>query len=197
MHLQDQLHKTTKSKHQKTKADELCITFEGLNDFPYVMWQSTWELDWDLVKGLYDFCIGILAYIVNDKVLHQWWSTASAQGAQCWTSCDADNLLYSHAVLLLLVPINLLDPPKGREQNKQETRLAQYIYSTVVVFIQPGQTLIPVREAADFLKDCHGDIICEGHSCRWCILCKLPSYEMLKFFPVIPHMPFLALLVSS
>ena len=67
------------------------------------------------------------------------------------------------------------------------------MYSAVVVFIHPGQTLIPITEAVSLLKDCHGDIIHEDCSCGWCALCKLSSYKMSRFFPVIPHMPFLAL----
>ena len=120
LHFQEWLHKTTKSKHQKTKADELLITFEDLNNFPYIMQQSTWVLD--CVKGLYDFHLGIPAYIVDDEVLHQWLSKASSHGTQSWTDSDAEDLLYSHAVLLSLVPLNLLDPAQGRQQNKQGTR---------------------------------------------------------------------------
>ena len=37
----------SKSKKHKDKADEYWITFEHLEKFPYVMWQTAWELDWD------------------------------------------------------------------------------------------------------------------------------------------------------
>ena len=59
--LQEQLQKSSKSKHQKTKPDEQCITFKELTGFPYVMWQSAWELDWDRMKALYDFRLGVSA----------------------------------------------------------------------------------------------------------------------------------------
>ena len=48
--LQDLLEcNSSKSKKLKDKADEYCITFENLEQHPYVMWQSAWELDWDKV----------------------------------------------------------------------------------------------------------------------------------------------------
>ena len=122
---------------------------------------------------------------------------ASSLGTQSWTDCDTKDLLYSHAVLLSLAPLNLLDPVEGREQNKQGTGPAQYVYSAMVVFVHPTQTLIPIMEGVNFLKVCHDDIVHEGCSCGWCILCKMPSYETSRFFPMIPHMPHLALQVSS
>ena len=35
-----------------------------------------------------------------------------------------------------------------------------------------------------------------GHSSGWCILCKLPCYETSRYFPAIPHQPFLALSIT-
>ena len=149
------------------------------------------------MKGLYDFCLSVLAAIADDAVLDQWSPTASSLGVQSWTDCDAKDLLYSHAVLLLLAPLNQLDPAEGREQDKQGTRLTQYMYSAMVVSIHPTQILIPITEAVNFLKVCHDDIVHEACSCRWCVLCKLPSYEISRFFPMIPHMPYLVLPASS
>ena len=70
--------KSSKSKNMKDKADEYRITFENLEQYPYVMWQSTWELDWDKVQALYNLCIGIPAFIVDDSVVVQWSPTASS-----------------------------------------------------------------------------------------------------------------------
>ena len=39
----------SKSKKLKDKADEYHITFENLEQYPYIMRQSAWELDWDKV----------------------------------------------------------------------------------------------------------------------------------------------------
>ena len=161
------------------------------------MWQSAWELDWDKVKSLYDFCLSIPAYNVDDAVLDQWLPMASSLGAQYWMDSDADDILYSHAVLLSLAPLNLLDPVNGREQDKQVTGPKQYVYSTIVVFVHPGQMLVTILEAITFFKVHHDDIVQDGHSCGWCILCKLPSYETSWFFPMIPRMPHLAFLALS
>ena len=79
------------------------------------MQQSDWELDWDKMKGLYDFCIGIPAFIVDDAIFNQWLPTASPASAQYWTDSDATDTLYTHAVLLSLSPQNLLNPPEGRD----------------------------------------------------------------------------------
>ena len=68
--LQDLLECTTgKSKKQKGKTEEQCITFKNLEQYPYIMWQSAWELDWDKVQALYCSHIGIPAFIVNDSII--------------------------------------------------------------------------------------------------------------------------------
>ena len=90
---------------------------------------------------------------------------------------DADDILYSHAVLLLLLLLNLLDPVKGKEQDTHGTGPRQYMYSAIVVFIHPGQTLVMIPEAITFFKAQCDAIIWDGHLSGWCILCKLPSYE--------------------
>ena len=62
----------SKSKKQKEKTEEQCITFEILEQYPYVMRQSAWELDWDKVQALYSFRIGIPAFIIDDSIIAQW-----------------------------------------------------------------------------------------------------------------------------
>ena len=75
--LQDLLECTAgKSKKQKGKTEEQCITFENLDQYPYVMQQSAWELDWDKVQALYCPHIGIPAFIINNSIIAQWSSTA-------------------------------------------------------------------------------------------------------------------------
>ena len=60
---------TTKSKKHKDKANEYRITFKHLENFPYVMWQTAWEFDWDKMQGLYNLCIGIPAFIIDDAII--------------------------------------------------------------------------------------------------------------------------------
>ena len=94
------------------------------------MWQSAWELDWDKMKGLYNFRFSVLAYIMDDAILDQWSPMASAIGTQSWTDSDADDTLYSHVVLLLLSPLKLLDLVKGKEQDRQNLQSCGKTLST-------------------------------------------------------------------
>ena len=81
--LQDLLeHTAGKSKKQKGKTEEQCITFENLDQYPYVMWQSAWELDWDKVQALYCPCIGIPTFIIDGSIIAQWSSMASPSSPQ-------------------------------------------------------------------------------------------------------------------
>ena len=81
--LQELLDRTTsKSKKQKEKTEEQCITFENLEQYPYVMWQSAWELDWDKVQALYSFCISVPAFIIDDSIVAQWSPTVSPSSSQ-------------------------------------------------------------------------------------------------------------------
>ena len=121
---------------------------------------------------------------------------ASPVGAQSWTDSDATDTLSAHVVLLSLSPLNLLNPMKGREQGNHGGRPKQFIYSAVVVFVNPSQTLATIPEAMSFFQAWHDAIVQDGHSSRWCILCKLPMFETLRFFPMIPKMLHLALLAS-
>ena len=101
--LQDLLDNTpNRSKNKKEKPDKQCITFQHLKDYPYVMRQSEWELDWDKMKGLYDFCISMPFFIIDDAVFNQWSSMVSPVGAQSWMDSDATDTLYAHVVLLSL-----------------------------------------------------------------------------------------------
>ena len=60
----------TRSKNKKEKPDEQCITFQNLQDYTYIMWQSEWELDCDKMKGLYDFHFSIPSFIVDDAIFN-------------------------------------------------------------------------------------------------------------------------------
>ena len=148
------------------------------------------------MKGLYDFCISIPAFIVDNAIFNQWSPMASPAGTQYWTDSDATETLYTHVVLLSLSPQNLLNPLEGREQGNHGGRPEQFVYSTVVMFIHPGQTLATIPEAVSFFQVQHDTIVQNGHSSGWCILCKLPTFEMLRFFSMIPKMPYLAFLAS-
>ena len=175
---------SSRSMNKKEKPYEQRITFQHLSDYLYVMWQSDWQLDWDKVKGLYDFHIGIPAFIVDNAVFDQWSPTASPASPQYWTDSDATDTLYAHAVLLSLLPQNLLNPPEGREQGNHGGRPDQFIYSAIVMFINPSQSLATISEAVSFFQGQHDAIVQGGYSSGWCILCKLPTFDTSQFFPM-------------
>ena len=72
-----------KSKKQKGKTAKQHITFENLDQYPYVMWQSALELDWDKVQALYCPRIGIPTFIIDNSIIAQWSSTASPSSDIC------------------------------------------------------------------------------------------------------------------
>ena len=188
---------TSKSKKQKEKADEYRITFENLEQYPYVMWQSAWELEWDKVRALYDFCIGVPTFIIDDSIIAQWLSLASPSSSQQWTDSEDSDTLYTHAVLFSLTPLNLLNPAQGREQGNYGIDPKWFVYSAVVVFVHPDQVLTTIQNAIGFFQQQYDAILQGGHSNGWCTLCKLPHYKTSRYFLMVPHMPCLALSMSE
>ena len=190
-------HTTNKSKKQKDKADEHCITFENLEQYPYVMWQSAWELDWDKVQALYNFCIGVPAFIIDDSIIAQWLPMASPSSSQQWTDLKDSDTLYTHAVLLSLMLLNLLDAAEEREQGNYKSDPKLLVYSAVVIFVHPGQVLTTIQNAVGFFQQQYDAILQGSHSNGWCTLCKLPHYKTSRYFLVVPCMPCLALPMSE
>ena len=196
--LQDLLECTTgKSKKQKGKTEEQRITFKNLDRYPYVMQQSAWELDWDKVQALYCQCIGIPMFIINNSIIAQWSSTASPSSPQQWTNSEDPDTLYAHAVLFSLMPLNLLNAVEGREQGNYGNDPKLFVYSTVVIFVHPGQVLTTIQNAVGFFQHQYDAILQGGHSNGWCTLCKLPCYKMSRYFLVVPRTPCLVLPMSQ
>ena len=151
--MRDLLDRTTnKSKKQKDKAEEHRITFKNLQQYPYVMQQSAWELDWDKVQALYNFHIGVPAFIIDDSIVAQWSPTASPSSSQWWTDSEDLDTLYAHAVLLSLALLNLLHAAEGREQGNYGSDPKLFMYSTVVIFVHPSQVLTTIQNAVGFFQ---------------------------------------------
>ena len=114
--------KGKKSSKHKEKPNEERITFENLEQYPFVMLQSAWELQWDRVHALYKVCSGISAFIIDDSVIAQWSSKASltANPQQCLGLEDPDTL-YAHAVLLSLMLLCILKVAECCEQGDHGT----------------------------------------------------------------------------
>ena len=190
-------HTTVKSKKQKEKTEEQHITYEHLEQFPYVMWQLAWELDWDRVQALYCFHIGIPTFIVDDSIIAQWLPTVSPSSPQWWTDLEDLDTLYAHAVLFSLTPLNLLNTVEGWEQGNHGNDPKLFMYSAVVIFVHPGQVLTTIQNAVGFFQHQYDTILQGGHSNGWCTLCKLPHYETSQYFPVVPCIQCLALPMSQ
>ena len=159
--------------------------------------QSAWELWWDRVHALYKACSGILAFIIDDSVIAQWSSKASlTANPQRWLGSEDPDTLYIHAVLLSLMPLCILKAAECCKQGDHGTDPVQFVYSAVVVFVHPAQVLSSIENAVDFYELQRTLILQGGHSSGWCILCKLPHYEISRYFPVIPRQPFLALPIT-
>ena len=71
------------------------------------------------------------------------------------------------------------------------------MYSTVVIFVHPGQVLTTIQNAVGFFQHQYDAILEGGHSAGWCIFCKLPRYKMSQYFPVVLHTQCLALPMSQ
>ena len=189
--------KGKKSSKHKEKPDEERITFENLEQYPFVMLQSAWELRWDRVYALYKACSGIPAFIIDNSVIAQWSSKASlTANPQWWLGSEDPDTLYAHAVLLSLTPLCILKVAECHKQGDHGTDLVQFMYSVVVVFVHPAQVLSSIENAVDFYELQRKLILQGGHSSGWCILCKLPHYETSGYFPVIPCQPFLVLPIT-
>ena len=161
------------------------------------MRQSAWELQWDRVYALYKMCGSIPAFIIDDSVIVQWLSKASpTANPQWWLGSEDPDTLYAHAVLLSLTLLCILKVAECHEQGDHGTDLVQFVYSVVVVFVHPAQVLSSIENAVDFYELQRKLILQGGHSSSWCILCKLPHYETFRYFPAIPHRPFLVLPIT-
>ena len=189
--------KGKKSSKHKEKPDEERITFENLEQYPFIMLQSAWELQWDRVHALYKARSGILAFIIDDSVIAQWSSKASlTANPQWWLGSEDPDTLYAHAVLLSLPPLCILKVAECHEQGNHGASPVRFAYSAVVVFVHPAQVLSSIENAVDFYELQCTVILQGGHSSSWCILCKLPHYETSRYFPVIPRQPFLVLPIT-
>ena len=109
--------KGKKSSKHKEKPDEERITFENLEQYPFVMLQSAWELRWDRVHALYKARSSIPAFIIDDSVIAQWsWKASLAANPQRWLGSQDPDTLYAHAVLLSLTPLCILKVAECCEQ---------------------------------------------------------------------------------
>ena len=93
-----------------------------LAQYPFVMRQSAWELWWDRVHALYKMHSGIPAVIIDDSVIAQWLSKVSVStNPQRWLGLEDPDTLYTHAVLMSLMPLCILQASECHEQDDHGT----------------------------------------------------------------------------
>ena len=128
--------KGKKSSKHKEKPDEERITFENLEQYPFILLQSAWELRWDRVHALYKARSCIPAFIIDDSVIAQWSSKVSlAANPQQWLGSEDPDTLYTQAVLLSLMSLCILKVAECCEQGDHSTDPVRFVYSAVVVFV--------------------------------------------------------------
>ena len=114
--------KGKKSSKHKERPNEERITFGNLEQYPFVMLQSAWELRWDRIHALYNVCSGIPAFIIDDSVIAQWLSKASlAANPQWWLGSEDSDTLYAHVVLLSLTLLCILKAAECHKQGDHST----------------------------------------------------------------------------
>ena len=114
--------KEKKSSKHKEKPNEERITFENLEQYPFIMLQSALGLRWDRVHALYKACSSIPVFIIDDSVIAQWSSKASlTTNPQWWLGSEDPDTLYAHAVLLSLMPLCILKVAEYHEQGNHST----------------------------------------------------------------------------
>ena len=147
-----------KARNRKERQEQR-TTFENLDQYPYVILQSAWELDWDKVQALYCPRIGIPMFIIDNSIIAQWLSMASPSSPQWWTDSEDPDTLYAHAVLFSLTPLNLLNTVEGQEQGNYGDDPTLFLYSTVVIFVHSGQVLTTIRNAIGFFQHQYNAIL--------------------------------------
>ena len=114
--------KGKKNIKHKEKPDEERITFENLQQYPFIMQQLAWELQWDRVHALYKAHSSIPAFIIDDSVIAQWLSKASlTANPQWWLGSEDPDTLYAHALLLSLMPLCILKVAECHKQGENGT----------------------------------------------------------------------------
>ena len=156
-----------RSQKQETERED-SITYEHLEQFPYVMRQLARELDWDRVQALYCFHIGIPTFIVDDSIIAQWLPTTSLSGPQRWTDLEDFDTLYPHVVLFSLTQLNLLDAVEGciTGQPREQSQAVRVFHCGHLYSPRPGLDYHP--EHHRFLSasvQCHPT----GWSLQWLV----------------------------
>ena len=87
-------------------SQESLITFQDLDDFPLVVQQWEFEVQWRQTNALYFFTDGIPAYIIDEEVFIQWSSAVGPDVSQTFGCTNGTPLATYHTLMLSLAPFD-------------------------------------------------------------------------------------------
>ena len=100
--------------------------------------------------------------------------------------------LTGQALMLSLSLLNLVPAGTGWQQ-KTGFRPRTFVYSAITVFVHPGQQLRMITEGTRALIARCDEIIKDGRTAGWSVLCHLPWHGKAQFFPCHMDKAFLIL----
>ena len=171
-------------------SHESLVTFQDLEDLPLVVQQWEFEIRWKQTNALYFFTDGIPAYVVDEEVFVQWSSAVKPDVPQAFGCSDAMSLATHHALMLSMVPFDLVNPATGEVSPDVDEK---NVFSAVVVFVHPSLKFSPIEEAVDILivmsRNPQGVPVAA--------LCQLPQQSVGEFYPCSMNNAFLVLPFST
>ena len=177
---------------------EHIVTYELLDKHPLVMQQQAWSLHWNEVDALYQFPSSIPGFIVDMDIFATWHSEASAlERVQPFVGHDSQNLLSCQALFLTLAPLRPMEAADGCGPGLPQGGPKDFVFSAMTVFVHPQHKLLPIAAGIDALFPCHGLVIEEPHLPGWGILCQLPQYWEVAFFPCLGYANYLVLPIEA
>ena len=169
-----------------TASHESLVTFQDLEDLPLVVQQREFEIRWKQTDALYFFTDGIPAYVIDEEVFVQCFSTTKPYVPQAFGCSGATPLATHHALMLSLVPFDRVNPATGKVSPDVDEKR---VFSTVVVFVHPSQKLSPIEEAVDILIV----VSWNPQGVPAAALCQLPQQSIGEFYPCPTNNAFLVL----
>ena len=150
--------------------------FQDLDDFPLVVQQWEFKVQWRQTDALYFFTDGTPAYIVDKEVFIQWLSAASPDVPQVFGCSDGTPLATYHILMLSLAPFDRVNSATGEVSPDIDEKK---VFSTVGVFVHPSQKLSSIEKAVNMLLV----ISCDLVGVPATALCHLPQQSIGEFYP--------------
>ena len=164
--------KTLPRKEREIASWESLVLFQDLEDFPLVVQQHEFKVQWKQTDALYFFTDSQPAYVVDYDVFVQWSSAARPNVPQAFGHGDATTLATYHALMLSLVLFCHVDPSTGEASPDISSKK---VFSAMVVFVHPSQQLMSIEEGIDMLLV----LSCDPANVPVTALCCLPEQSIV------------------